>query len=187
MFIAKAKLPPWINKRTGEPLRKTEYPSKSCQVKTCRRMITYCQQSDCKNKTAYHRSAGAACICRQHLSDKKIRGIVVCHAFLRCTGHCFWACIPLSKIRTGLYRKDARRLKKLGIQFICIPAVAVVSETIALWQGAKSIEIISNFGNVTTSHVLILVSLVSATIQRRSISTGQRKTNCAEHTNVSQK
>lgn len=99
----------------------------------------------------------------------------------------FFACKPLSKIRTGLYRKDARRLKKLGIQFICIPAVAVVSETIALWQGAKSIEIISNFGNVTTDLVLILVSLVSATIQRRSISTRQRKTNCAEHTNASQK
>lgn len=89
MFIAKAKLPPWINKRTGEPLRKTEYPSKSCQVKTCRRMIAYCQQSDCKNETAYHRSAGAACIYRRHLSDKKIRGIVAYHAFPRYTVHCF--------------------------------------------------------------------------------------------------
>ncbi len=37
-------------------MRKTEYPSKSCQVKTCRRMIAYCQQSDCKNETAYHRA-----------------------------------------------------------------------------------------------------------------------------------
>lgn len=175
MFIAKAKLPPWINKRTRKPLRKTEYPSKPGQAKTSKRMITYCQRSDCKNKTAYHRSAGAACIYRRHLSDTKIHGIVAYHAFPRCADHCFLACTPLSKIRTCLYRKDARRLKKLGIQFICIPAVAVVSETIALWQGAKSIEIISNFGNVTTSHVLILVSLVSATIQRRSIVQGSAK------------
>lgn len=56
MFIAKAKLPPWINKRTGEPLRKTEYPSKPGQAKTSKRMITYCQRSDCKNETAYHRA-----------------------------------------------------------------------------------------------------------------------------------
>ncbi|MFR4250413.1 MAG: hypothetical protein ACLUR9_10200 [Christensenellales bacterium] len=56
MFIAKAKLPPWINKRTGEPLRKTEYLSKPGQAKTSKRMITYCQQSDCKNETAYHRA-----------------------------------------------------------------------------------------------------------------------------------
>lgn len=37
-------------------MRKTEYLSKPGQAKTSKRMITYCQQSDCKNETAYHRA-----------------------------------------------------------------------------------------------------------------------------------
>ena len=62
---------------------------------------------------------------------------------------------------TPFTESGANQLKKLGIQFIYIPAVAIAaSEAVAIGQGVNGIGRAENYSGVAIGIVLILVSLI---------------------------
>lgn len=76
---------------------------------------------------------------------------------------------------TPFTENGAEKLKKIGIRFIYIPIIAIiVSEAVAALQGVKVGLAFSNYGNVVTGVVLILVSLVfkyGAEIEKKNAET----------------
>ncbi len=74
---------------------------------------------------------------------------------------------------TPFTESGSKRLKKLGIQFIYIPAVAIAaSEAVAIGQGVNSIGRAENYSGVAIGIMLILVSLIfkyGAELESRNI------------------